>query len=678
MLISSKIKNGINGNVKIPGDKSISHRSIIIPSISKGTSEISNLLWSEDVLNTLNAFKAMGVEIEEDKKKVSIKGKGLNSLVQPKHKINLGNSGTSARLLIGLLSSQNFNSTLVGDNSLSKRPMERITKPLELMGAKFASNNNKLPLKIIGQKLNNINYELKLPSAQVKSGLIFAALNTEGTSKIIEKNITRDHTEIMLQFFDANIKIEKINYEKHIFISGKKELSSKDIIVPSDLSSAAFFIVAALINENSHIKIDNIKLIDLYHLSMGQVYWRKGNKNGIFNLFFRPNIKRPYYVLSGIDDAIDKIINFKFNNNDILYLKSLSVFDDDFLNFLMDFKFTGSIRAMKEGTIFFPNEPVIEINSPILEGQLLETLLINEIHFQTTLATKASRIVNSSKSADIIDFSARRTYGTEASLKASRNSYISGFTSTSNVEAGKIYDIPLAGTMGHSYILSFENEFNSYEEFLLEFPDNLVFLVDTYDTIDGINNVIKLTKNYDCKVKAVRLDSGDIKSLSFKAREMLDNAGLNETKIIASGSMDEYSINKLINQNNCPIDIFGVGSNYGVSVDLPVMECVYKLVETEGRPVSKNSLGKQYLPYSKQVYRYYENNILDHDIVTKLDNILDKGIPLIDQVFVKGDLKYSKLPIDEIRTYVANQFRSLPEEYKDLYSAEKFNVEVKI
>ena len=201
---------------------------------------------------------------------------------------------------------------------------------------------------------------------------------------------------------------------------------------------------------------------------------------------------------------------------------------------------------------------------------------------------------------------------------------------------------------------------------------------DTYDTIDGINNVIKLTKSYDCKVKAVRLDSGNIKSLSFKAREMLDNAGLNETKIIVSGSMDEYSINKLINQNNCPIDIFGVGSNYGVSADLPVMECVYKLVETEGRPVSKNSLGKQYLPYSKQVYRYYENNIFDHDIVTKLDNILDKGIPLIDQVFDKGDLRYSKLPIDEIRTYVANQFRSLPEEYKDLYSAEKFNVEVKI
>jgi len=260
MLISSKIVNGINGNVKIPGDKSISHRSIIIPSISNGTTEISNLLFSDDVINTLNAFKAMGVNIEENKEKVLIKGKGLNSLTKSKRNINLGNSGTSARLLIGLLSTQNFNSILVGDDSLSKRPMERITKPLELMGAKFKSNKNKLPLQIFGRKLKNINYKLELPSAQVKSGLIFASLNTEGTNKIIEKNITRDHTEIMLKSFDADIQTQKINYEKHITVTGEKELNSKDISVPSDLSSAAFFIVAALINQNSHIKINNINL----------------------------------------------------------------------------------------------------------------------------------------------------------------------------------------------------------------------------------------------------------------------------------------------------------------------------------------------------------------------------------------------------------------------------------
>jgi len=260
MLISSKIVNGINGTVKIPGDKSISHRSIIIPSISKGITQISNLLWSEDVFRTINAFQSMAVNIQVNKDDVIIEGKGLNSLIKSDKDINLGNSGTSARLLTGLLSSQNFDSTLVGDKSLSKRPMARITKPLELMGAKFNNNYNKLPLIIYGKKLHKIDYELELPSAQVKSGLILAALNTEGRSKIVEKKITRNHTETMLESFEADIKINKIDTVNHIFINGKKELVPKNISVPSDLSSASFFIVAALINKNSLIKMNNINL----------------------------------------------------------------------------------------------------------------------------------------------------------------------------------------------------------------------------------------------------------------------------------------------------------------------------------------------------------------------------------------------------------------------------------
>ena len=260
MLISSKIVNGVNGTVKIPGDKSISHRSIIIPSISKGITQISNLLWSEDVFRTINAFQSMAVNIQVNKDDVIIEGKGLNSLIKSDKDINLGNSGTSARLLTGLLSSQNFDSTLVGDKSLSKRPMARITKPLELMGAKFNNNYNKLPLIIYGKKLHKIDYELELPSAQVKSGLILAALNTEGRSKIVEKKITRNHTETMLESFEADIKINKIDTVNHIFINGKKELVPKNISVPSDLSSASFFIVAALINKNSLIKMNNINL----------------------------------------------------------------------------------------------------------------------------------------------------------------------------------------------------------------------------------------------------------------------------------------------------------------------------------------------------------------------------------------------------------------------------------
>ena len=260
MLISSKIYQGINGEIKIPGDKSISHRSIIIPSISNGVSEISNILKSEDVLNTINAFKNMGVKIDELKDKIIIYGKGLNSLNKPSKEIYLGNSGTSARLLIGLLSSQNFTSNLSGDISLSSRPMGRIVDPLNLMGAKIDSKDKKLPIRIYGQKLKPINYTVPVPSAQVKSGLILAALNTEGVSKFIEKDITRDHTEIMLGSFGAEIDIREENKSKQISIIGKKELISKNIHVPSDLSSSAFFIVASLINKNSSLVLKNINV----------------------------------------------------------------------------------------------------------------------------------------------------------------------------------------------------------------------------------------------------------------------------------------------------------------------------------------------------------------------------------------------------------------------------------
>ena len=245
-MISNKIKDGIVGNINIPSDKSISHRSIIIPSISKGISEINNLLMSDDVLHTLNALKTLGVKIEKSNNKIIIYGKGLNSLKKPNKNIYLGNSGTSARLLTGLLASQTFESILEGDKSLSSRPMARIMDPLKLMGAEFENISGTLPLKIIGKKLNKSTIEIEIPSAQIKSGLILAALNTEGVSHIIEKNITRDHTENMLKSFGADINIEKNNNETSIYIKGKQELKSNNINVPSDLSSSAFFIIAAL------------------------------------------------------------------------------------------------------------------------------------------------------------------------------------------------------------------------------------------------------------------------------------------------------------------------------------------------------------------------------------------------------------------------------------------------
>ena len=237
MLISSKIKNGLNGKIIIPGDKSISHRSIIIPSIAKGNTEISNLLKSEDVNRTINAFRLMGVSIDEYQDKIIIKGKGLRSLNKPQENINLGNSGTTARLITGLLAAQNFESVLFGDKSLSNRPMNRIIYPLKKMGAEINSNNNKLPINIKGHNLNGIKYELDVPSAQVKSGISLAALYCKEVTEIIEKNITRNHTEIMLDSFQASIDVKKIGNFNHIFIKGNKELKPKNITVPSDLSS---------------------------------------------------------------------------------------------------------------------------------------------------------------------------------------------------------------------------------------------------------------------------------------------------------------------------------------------------------------------------------------------------------------------------------------------------------
>ena len=257
-MISNVISDGVNGTPNIPGDKSISHRSIIIPSISDGVCEIENILKSEDVFHTLNAFKLMGVRIEEQKQKLVIYGNGLDSLKKPDKEIYLGNSGTSARLLTGLLSSQKFDSVISGDQSLSKRPMKRISDPLKKMNAQIQTADGKLPLKIKSGNLGPYNFDLKIPSAQIKSGLILASLNIKGETKITEYRNTRDHTEKMLEAFDADIEINKVDNKKLIKIMGKKELKPKNISVPNDLSSSAFFIVCALINKNSNLTLKNI------------------------------------------------------------------------------------------------------------------------------------------------------------------------------------------------------------------------------------------------------------------------------------------------------------------------------------------------------------------------------------------------------------------------------------
>tara|TARA_B100000029_G_scaffold513809_1_gene614511 strand:- start:2699 stop:3994 length:1296 start_codon:yes stop_codon:yes gene_type:complete len=260
-IIARKITKPLKGEVTIPGDKSISHRAIIISSISKGKTTISNLLESEDVKNTINSLKALGVKIIKKNNKIIVYGKGLNSLRKSKKNLYCGNSGTTARLLTGLLASQPFKTRIFGDKSLSKRPMDRIINPMIKMGAKFNHKNKKLPYIINGKNnLKNVNHQILKPSSQIKSGIILACLNTNGLSKIYEKSITRDHTEIMLKNFKSDIKVKKKNSLKIISIKGQKELKSSNIIVPGDFSSASFFIVAALLIKDSKIFIKNINL----------------------------------------------------------------------------------------------------------------------------------------------------------------------------------------------------------------------------------------------------------------------------------------------------------------------------------------------------------------------------------------------------------------------------------
>ncbi len=407
---------------------------------------------------------------------------------------------------------------------------------------------------------------------------------------------------------------------------------------------------------------------------MGQVYWKQGLPNATFSLFFRPDKKRSYFILAGIDELVDQIKEFRFEDDYINYLESLRLFDKKYLSYLSTFRFDGLIRSMRNGSLFFPMESILEISGNILECQMLETLIINEIHSNTSLATKSSRIVQSSGNSTVIDFSARRTYGYNAALKASKNAYISGFEGTSNVDAGKMFGIPLIGTMGHSYVLSFRNEYQSFLNYAKEFKNNSTFLIDTYDSLKGIKNAIDVHKNEGKDVHSIRLDSGDIKELSFKARQMLDAAGLKSTKIIASGSMDEYKINELINNQKCPIDIFGVGSNLGVSSDTPVLECVYKLVEIENNPVNKLSPNKSYFPYSKQVHRKIDDNLMTHDVVTRSNVVKDGYSSMIINIYEKGEYIEGKDSINKVRNYVKSQLEQLPEDNKNIEIQQEYSV----
>jgi len=418
---------------------------------------------------------------------------------------------------------------------------------------------------------------------------------------------------------------------------------------------------------------------DLYELTMAQAYFdEEMTDDAVFSLFVRRlPPQRNFLLACGLDTVLDYLENLHFDADDLDYLASLGEFSDRFLEYLRDFRFSGSVYAVPEGTPVFANEPILEVVAPILEAQIIETFIMNQIHVQTVLSSKAQRVVMAAEGRSVVDFGSRRVHGIDAALKAARAFYIGGVAATSNVLAGKIYRIPVAGTMAHSYIQAHDDEREAFRRFAQHYPGT-VLLVDTYDTLEGVRQIIELanTQGEAFKISAVRLDSGDLLALSIEVRELLDQAGLGTVEIVASGGLNEDDISQLVS-SGARIDGFGVGSSMGVSNDAPDLDIVYKLCEYAGAGRLKLSPGKPILPGRKQIFRASRNGADLHDVVAQADERLP-GRPLLEAVMRNGErLAAGRVDLASARVYASQQIARLPEHVRILTPAEPpYRVEV--
>ncbi len=420
-------------------------------------------------------------------------------------------------------------------------------------------------------------------------------------------------------------------------------------------------------------------LTDLYELTMAQTYLERGmGERATFSLIIRSYpANRGYFVSAGLEDVLAYLEEFRFSQSDLKYLESTRIFSPRFLDYLGGVRFTGDVWAIPEGRIFFANEPVLEVTAPIIEAQIVESFVINQVNLQSMIATKASRCVWAARGREVVDFSLRRTHGTDAGMKVARSSYIAGASSTSNVLAAKTYGIPPAGTMAHSLVTCFPWEIDAFRAYVESFPNRSVLLVDTYNTIAGSENAAVVGRELEAlghRLQGVRLDSGDLGELSRQVRKRLDDAGLGYVRIVGSGGLDEMDVQRLVD-GGAPIDSFGIGTTLGVSADAPWTDMAYKLVRYGDRPVMKLSTGKESQPDPKQVYRTRDGDgMYAGDIIALRDEELINGEPLLQEVMANGRAVGPKPSLDEIRGRFTHEFAQLGDQHKALQSPMPYNV----
>lgn len=423
-------------------------------------------------------------------------------------------------------------------------------------------------------------------------------------------------------------------------------------------------------------------LTDLYQLTMAACYLdQEMHEEATFSLFIRKYpTHRGYFVAAGLEEALHFLETLRFSEDDLAYLESTRLFQPRFLDFLRGVRFTGEVRALPEGSIFFKDEPVLEVSAPIIEAQLAETFIINAISFQTLIASKAARSYHVAGGRPLIDFSLRRDQGTDAGLKVARASFLAGFQGTSNVLAGKLFNLPIFGTMAHSYITSFPREIEAFRVFARNFPQITTLLIDTYDNVQGAHNAVQVAREMAPrgeKLQYVRLDSGDIAAISREVRQVLDDNGLPDVRILASGGFDEFKIARVLAEGG-KVDSFAVGTKMGVAADAPYFDCAYKLVKYAGRPVMKLSTGKVTLVDKKQIYRYYDSQgmMLRDTIALRAEEPPAEGRPLLEPVMAGGRVSRPLPTLKQSRDNFLSQFALLPEPYKDLEEPPAFPVEL--